>query len=106
MGVDLDEVRPGVDEGTYTVRRRDNLDAFSRAVASLQSGNQRSTAQVVIRGEADTAQRYGTDARGPEIFRDDLEAGRYTVELAARDRSGNLSTPLLDLRCGWRRSAR
>lgn len=147
-GVDLDEVRPGVYEGTYTVRRRDNLDAFSRAVASLQSGNQRSTAQAVIRGEADTAQRYGTDARGPEItdmsprhgdrvredgrtvitahfadegsgidpssvrmrlngrdvtdraritgngirFRDDLEAGRYTVELAARDRSGNLGT--------------
>ena len=50
-GVDLAEVRPGVYEGTYTVRRRDNPDAFRRAVATLRNGNQRATARVDVRGE-------------------------------------------------------
>lgn len=54
-GVDLAETRPGVYEGTYTVRRRDNLDAFPRAVATLRAGNQRSTARLV---------------REPEVARD------------------------------------
>ena len=49
-GVDLVEVRPGVYEGTYTVRRRDDLDAFGRAVATLRNGNQRTTARVDVRG--------------------------------------------------------
>jgi hypothetical protein len=48
-GVDLSEVRPGVYEGSYVVRRRDNLDAFRNAVATLRSGNQRATARVDLR---------------------------------------------------------
>jgi hypothetical protein len=54
-GVDLAETRPGVYEGTYTVRRRDNLDAFPRAVATLRAGSQRTTARL---------------AREPEVARD------------------------------------
>jgi hypothetical protein len=50
-GVDLAETRPGVYEGTYTVRRRDNLDAFGGAVATLRNGNQRATARVDVRGD-------------------------------------------------------
>ena len=148
-GVDLAETRPGVYEGTYTIRRRDNLDAFTGAMATLQDGARRSTARVVIRGgDEDSAARPGRDERGPQItdlaprhgervgdntrtvisarlsddgsgvdpasvrlrvdgqdvtadaritadeirYRDDLDPGRYTVELSARDRAGNLST--------------
>lgn len=49
-GVDLQETRPGVYEGSYTIRRRDDMDAFDRAVATLQSGRERATARVEIRG--------------------------------------------------------
>jgi len=49
-GVDLQEVRPGVYEGSYTVRRRDDPNAFGRAFATLQAGRQRTTARVDIRG--------------------------------------------------------
>jgi hypothetical protein len=45
-GVDLAETRPGVYEGSYTVRRRDNPDAFRNAIATLRNGNQRATAKV------------------------------------------------------------
>lgn len=50
-GVDLSEVRPGVYEGTYTIRRRDDLDAFRNAVATLRNGNQKVTARADLRGE-------------------------------------------------------
>jgi hypothetical protein len=49
-GLDLRETRPGVYEGAYTIRRRDNLQAFDRAVATLRSGNVRSTARLDLRG--------------------------------------------------------
>lgn len=49
-GAAMTEVRPGVYEGLYTVRRRDNPDAFSRAVATLRTGTQRTTARVIVRG--------------------------------------------------------
>ena len=149
-GVDLSETRPGVYEGTYTVRRRDNIEQFSRAVATLQTGSQRATARVEIReaGEGSSAHRPGPDERGPQVtdvaprhgerlsengrtvisarlsddgsgvdpstvrlrvdgrdvtgdaritadeirYRDDLDPGRYTVELSLRDRAGNLTT--------------
>jgi hypothetical protein len=45
-GVDLAETRPGVYEGSYTVRQRDNPDAFRNAIATLRSGHQRATARV------------------------------------------------------------
>ena len=71
-GVDLAEVRPGVYEGTYTVRQRDDLGAFSRSVATLRNGNQRATARVDVRGgdrdfgEAQ-APAPGRDERSPQI---------------------------------------
>ena len=69
-GVDLAEVRPGVYEGTYTVRRRDDPNAFPRAVATLRNGNQRTTAKVDVRGGGDDVavqQPGGRDERAPSI---------------------------------------
>lgn len=65
-GVDLAEVRPGVYEGNYTIRRRDNLAAFERAVATLKHGNQRVTARVDVRGGG---REFGEarDERPPQI---------------------------------------
>ena len=68
-GVDLEEVRPGVYEGRYTVRRRDDAAAFGRAVATLRNGNQRATARVDLRGrDEDFGQApAGRDDRAPLI---------------------------------------
>lgn len=44
--VAMRETRRGVYEGTYTVRRRDDLRAFDAAVATLRVGGQRATARV------------------------------------------------------------
>jgi len=63
-GVDLRETSPGVYEGSYTVRRRDDLDAFDRVVATLQSGNQRATARLDLRGGDDR------DFTPPGLMRD------------------------------------
>jgi hypothetical protein len=60
--LDLREVRPGVYEGHYTVRRRDNPDAFERTVGTLQRGNQRVTAQVELRGGG-----VARDERPPQV---------------------------------------
>lgn len=49
----LREVRPGVYVGSYTLRRRDDPDAFRDAEVILRSGSQRIAAQV------NTGQRYG-----------------------------------------------
>jgi hypothetical protein len=68
--VTLDETRPGVYEGGYTIRRRDSLDSFSEAVATLQSGNARATARADLRGldrEYGGGYGWGRDNRGPEI---------------------------------------
>lgn len=146
-GVDLVETRPGVYEGTYTIRRRDDLDAFRRSVATLRNGNQRATARLDLNGR-DEEPRAGRDDRSPSItdllpangervgergrthvsarladegtgidrdsvrlrlngrdvtgdvrvseseldYRADLEPGRYTAEVTARDRAGNSTT--------------
>jgi hypothetical protein len=143
-GIDLAETRPGVYEGNYTVRRRDNLAAFERATATLRAGNRQVTAQVDnVRGD-----RGPRDDRAPQItsmspahgervaergrtqisarlsdegsgidpasvrlrlagrdvtsearvndneisYRADMEPGRYTAELSARDFAGNQTT--------------
>lgn len=65
-GIDLAEVRPGVYEGAYTIRRRDDLNAFERAVATLRNGNQRVTARVDVRGGGED---FG--APPPVVGRDD-----------------------------------
>lgn len=51
--VDLQEQRPGVYVGNYTVRRGDNLNAFERSVATLEKGNRRDTERVTVRGGRD-----------------------------------------------------
>lgn len=66
-GIDLQETRPGVYEGSYTVRRRDDLGAFDRAVASLRLGNQRATARAEFR-DNDRDEHAGRDERAPRIF--------------------------------------
>ncbi|MDB5859671.1 MAG: hypothetical protein JWQ76_3360 [Ramlibacter sp.] len=66
-GIDLAETRPGVYEGTYTVRRRDDVNAFARAVATLRAGNQRSIARVEIRGGDDVGQGPARDILAPSI---------------------------------------
>lgn len=56
-GLVLSETRPGVYDGTYVVRQRDDPNAFARSVASLQTGNQRASAQVAIRGSDERPNR-------------------------------------------------
>lgn len=65
-GIDLEETRPGVYQGSYTVRRRDDPDAFDRAVATLRSGNQQARARVDFR-DTDDDRRAGRDERAPRI---------------------------------------
>lgn len=60
-GIQLREERPGVYEGSYTVRRRDDRDAFARAVATLQAGQQRVTARAEFRDRDARDDRYGFD---------------------------------------------
>jgi hypothetical protein len=66
-GVDLAETRPGVYEGSYTIRRRDNLDAFGKAVATLRSGNQRTTTRLDLNARDDDVRAAGRDDRPPVI---------------------------------------
>jgi hypothetical protein len=68
-GVDLAETRPGVYEGTYVIRRRDNPDAFRNAVATLRSGNQHATARVDLR--SDEREWMGRDDRRDRDGRDE-----------------------------------
>lgn len=65
-GIDLRETRRGVYEGSYTIRRRDDLSNFDRAVATLAVGNQRATARVDLEGDRDHG-RSRRDARAPQI---------------------------------------
>jgi hypothetical protein len=46
QGVDLRETRPGEYEGSYTVRQRDNPEAFRTAVATLRRGDDRVSARL------------------------------------------------------------
>ena len=46
QGLDLRETRPGEYEGSYTVRGRDNPEAFRTAVATLRRGDDRVTARL------------------------------------------------------------
>ena len=64
-GVDLAETRPGVYEGSYTIRRRDDPDAFRSAVATLRNGSQRATARLDLSGR-DEDFRAGRDRERDE----------------------------------------
>lgn len=61
-GIDLKETRRGVYEGRYTVRRRDDLGAFDRAVATLRAGGGRATARVDLPDA-----RTPRDQRAPQV---------------------------------------
>ncbi|MGE4243150.1 MAG: hypothetical protein AB7E83_22040 [Ramlibacter sp.] len=63
----MGEARPGVYETEYTVRRRDNPQSFSRAVATLHRAGHRVTAQVDVRGDRWDDRRDNRDNRGPDI---------------------------------------
>lgn len=45
-GLSMQEVSPGHYEGTYTIRQRDNLDAFTTAIATLRSGDRWVTSRL------------------------------------------------------------
>lgn len=101
-GVDLDEVRPGVYEGTYTIRRRDNLAAFARAVATLQNDGHRSTSRVE---NLQPGYGPGADESGPRIT--DLapqngdritDRGRTVISARLRDDGGGVDPSTVRLR--------
>jgi hypothetical protein len=70
--VPLREVSPGVYEGGYTVRRRDDVDAFETAVATLRIGGRTVTAR------SDRFERIDRD-REPERHSRDRRWGRDDV---------------------------
>lgn len=94
-GLVMSEERPGRYEATYTVRRRDDLDAFNTAIATLRSGNRWVTSRLDRAiGDVDR------DNRAPEIV--DLAprqgevvspAGRTTVSGSFEDRDGRGVNP-------------
>lgn len=75
--VQLQEQRPGVYVGDYTVRRRDDPRAFERAVATLQEDHRRSTARVTVRNDRDD----DDDRRG--------RYGRYELPLEVTSHVNN-----------------
>lgn len=102
------ETRPGQYEGTYTVRRRDDPEAFTAAIATLRFGNRFVTARterfvrddVADRGRRDRDDerqgRWSRDEIAPRI--DDLEprhgervdsTGRTTIGAAFEDAGGS-----------------
>ncbi|MGQ2978670.1 MAG: Ig-like domain-containing protein [Polaromonas sp.] len=136
--VPMREVRPGVYEGAYTIRRLDNLAPSRPAVATLRAGNRAVSSTLaqslmadakppvvrnvspldgtsVPRGAAtsvsatfDDAGGVGVDIKTVRIllagrdvtaasqitaqfftYRADLPAGRYPVDVSARDLAGN-----------------
>lgn len=103
-GLDLQEVRPGVYEGRYTVRRRDDPDAFRRAIATLQSGHQQATARLDMRGGD-----HDRDDRAPVIS--DIspdhgarvdERGRTRISARFSDDGTGIDTGSLSLRVDGR----
>jgi hypothetical protein len=103
--IEMEEVGPGRYEGTYTVRRRDDPDAFTSAVATLRIGNRVATARsaglvredVADRGRGDRDRADGRrDRAAPAI--DELEprngavvsdAGRTEVAAQFDDGDGS-----------------
>jgi hypothetical protein len=66
QNVRLREVQPGVYEGSYTIRRRDDLSEIDRAVATLRNGPMATTARIVLEGEG-FGYGYGRGARGDRV---------------------------------------
>lgn len=102
-GVDLAEVRPGLYEGAYTVRRRDDLASFDRAIATLRNGNQRLTARVAMDRDAPRDDRAPqiTDmspANGERV----TERGRATISARLTDEGTGIDPNSVRLRLDGR----
>ena len=90
--VPLREVQPGVYEGSYTIRLRDDLSEIDRAVATLRKGPVTTTARIVLEGEG----AHWPDRAGPRIVditpnNNQLMPERGRTEVSARfddNRSG------------------
>lgn len=61
------EVRPGVYQASYVIRRRDDPDAFARAVAVLRHGGSQVAARVEVRGDGDRDWGRRRDEQPPLI---------------------------------------
>ena len=72
--IELRETRPGIYEGTYTVRRRDDPESFTAAVGTLRLGNRVATARTDVLLRDDVADR----GRG-----DDGDRARWRRDRAA-----------------------
>ena len=82
QNVPLREVQPGVYEGAYTIRLRDDLSEIDRAVATLRSGPMATTARIVLEGDG-FGHRYGgrhRDRSGPEIVDVTPDQGERVTE--------------------------
>jgi hypothetical protein len=92
QNVRLREVQPGVYEGSYTIRLRDDLSEIDRAVATLRNCPMTTTARIKLEGEG----AQWPDRVGPRVVditpNDDQRVGeRGRTEVSARfrdDRSG------------------
>ena len=92
QNVPLREVEPGVYEGSYTIRLRDDLSEIDRAVATLRNGPMSTTARIVLEGEG----AQWPDRNGPRVVdvtpnHDQHVGERGRTEVSARfrdDRSG------------------
>ena len=102
-GVDLAEVRPGLYEGAYTVRRRDDLASFDRAVATLRNGSQRMTARVVIDRDGPRDDRAPqitelTPANGDRVS----ERGRTQISARVTDEGSGIDAASVRMRIDGR----
>jgi hypothetical protein len=92
QNVALREVEPGVYEGRYTIRLRDDLSEIDRAVATLRNGPMTTSARIVLEGEG----AQWPDRNGPRVVdvtpnHDQHVGERGRTEVSARfrdDRSG------------------
>ena len=146
----MDEVRPGVYEGTYTIRRQDNFTPALRVTSTLQANGQTAreplnqrlvndneppsvsnvspkdndsvpySSTLTITGSFDDARGSGVDPKSVKIIFDgkdvtaqstitsqnfsyrpaNLAAGNHSVDIRARDQSGNASRTNWSFRTG------
>ncbi|MBK6007985.1 hypothetical protein JJB11_17940 [Ramlibacter ginsenosidimutans] len=90
--VDLVETRPGLYEGSYTVRRRDDPDGFRVAVATLEHEGQHANARIAFesRGRVVQERREEADARPAAAGPLPLQVTSYQ-DNAVIDADGDLS---------------
>jgi hypothetical protein len=92
QNVPLREVQPGVYEGSYTIRLRDDLSEIDRAVATLRNGPMTTTARISLEGEG----AAWPDRQGPRVTDVTPDNGQHVgerglTEISARfrdERSG------------------